>query len=147
MRTPASATALNLLTLLIGIAIGFSLHGNVQEAAHAQATASPTVSQQISPTVTATPQQVEEVAPTITFGSAGTGLLLAHEVAADNVVVRGFDLLKLHENTLNYLSRQFGANQVALQQIIESSRAPKVYRLKAPAQEKPKEQRKEEKKP
>jgi hypothetical protein len=125
----------NFLTLLVGIAIGFSLSswhiagGKVL----AQAALQPS-------------QEIEEISPTITFGSAATALLLAHEVAADRVIVNGIDLLKLHENTLNYLASQPLANRAQIERIAAEARATKVYRLKPPPSAAPSQKGKEEKK-
>jgi hypothetical protein len=87
---------------------------------------------QTSDSVSAHVQKVEEITPTMTAGSIGGYLVLAHTMQSDEAVVGGLDLLKLHLNTLNYLSRQLGANQIELQNIVSNSRAEKVYTIKSP---------------
>jgi len=119
---------LNLVTLVIGLAIGFIFGTSYSGRVYAQAN-----------------QKIEEITPGVTTGSFAAALILAHEINADSVVVQGFDILKLHQNTLNYLSRQPLANQVEIQRIIDESKAEKVYHMKAPqapVQQKPKEEKK-----
>jgi hypothetical protein len=48
--------------------------------------------------------QVEEITPNLSSGSAAFGTLLAGRIASDEIAVRGIDLIKLHENTLNLLA-------------------------------------------
>lgn len=83
-------------------------------------------------------QQVEQITPGVTTGTFGAGLILAHQIQSDGLVVNGYDLLKLHQNTLNYLATQIGANQAALQAIIANSKAEKVYTVKVPSPPSPK---------
>lgn len=56
--------------------------------------------------------------------------MLAHEIQADGLVVNGCDLLRMHQNTLNYLANQIGANKTALQAIVDGSKADKLYTIK-----------------
>jgi hypothetical protein len=124
----AIGTMLNVATLLIGLACGFYLGTLHSETAHAQA----------SP-------QIEEVTPTIMFGSGGTNLLLAHEVYADRVVVNGFDIMIMNEGIINYLNTRIGAERPDLQRVIDDSRAQKMYRIKTPEQPKPPEKKEQPK--
>jgi hypothetical protein len=115
---------LNSATLLVGLLVGFFLGTSYSGRVHAE-----------------TAQQVQEVSPGITTGTFGAGLILAHEIQSDSLVVNGYDLLKMHQNTLNYLATQFGANTGAIQNIITISKADKLYTLKTPSTPKPQEKK------
>ena len=104
---------LNSATLLIGLLTGFFLGTSYSGRVHAQ-----------------TAPQLQEITPGITSGSFGAALVLAHEIQSDSLVVNGYDLLKMHQNTLNYLSRQLGANAADLQSVINNSKADKLYTIK-----------------
>jgi hypothetical protein len=112
----------NLITLVIGLSIGFVAgmsyqpHANVQ----AQAVAPPT-------------PNIEEVAPTMTVGSIGTNLMLAHEVDADQLVVNGYDVMKLQQGVINYLASRVGAEGADFQNIVNSARPATVHRIKLQA--------------
>lgn len=73
----AAATAINLVTLLVGIAIGFLLAHYPPGGVFAQ-----------------TPPQVEEVFVGATFPAAAFGTVLAGRIATDEIAVRGVDLVK-----------------------------------------------------
>jgi hypothetical protein len=110
-----------LATLAVGIAIGFAcgtLYHPYQEV-RAQAVPPPTPS-------------FTDVTPGITVGSMGTNLLLAHEIAADSLVVNGYDMLKLQQGLINYMASRPLAETADFQNIINSSRATTVYRYKPP---------------
>ena len=78
-------------------------------------------------------QNIVPISPGVTTGTFGAGLILAHEIQSDSLVVNGYDLLKINQNTLNYLSTQLGANPAGLQSIITNSKADKLYTVKNPA--------------
>jgi hypothetical protein len=110
LRAPGKVVTLT--TLVIGIAIGFSagiLYRPRQEV-QAQAVTAP------SPTI-------QEVFPGMVTGSFGANLILAHEIAADDIVVNGFDLLKMQQNILNYLASRPLAERADIQNLINASRA------------------------
>ena len=81
-------------------------------------------------------QEVEEITPTMTVGSAGIGTVLAGRIATDQIMVRGIDLIKLHENTLNLLREKGIVSLSDLNRIVDNSRPEKVLRMKAPEQKK-----------
>ena len=81
--------------------------------------------------------QIQEITPGVTTGTFGAGLILAHEIQSDSLVVNGYDILKINQNTLNYLATQAGANPIVLQGIISNSRADKLYTIKPPATSEP----------
>jgi hypothetical protein len=118
---------LNLVTLLIGLSMGFFLGTSYSGHVYAQQ-----LKQQVK-------QQVEEIVPGVTAPSFAAAVILGHEINADSMVVRGYDLLKLHQNTLNFLGDMYPLNRAQIQQIIETSLADKVYHMKSPEQPKPKE--------
>jgi hypothetical protein len=107
----------NFLTLAVGIAIGFTVARTRPKRVYAAGT-----------------QKVQEITPGVTTGSFGAGLILAHEIQADRLVVNGYDLLKMHQNTLNYLLKHLpGADRNALQSVVEDSKVSVLYRVKPPA--------------
>jgi hypothetical protein len=110
---------INLVTLVIGLTVGFLL-GNISRTdVRAQAVSAPV-------------PQIEDVAPTMTVGSLGTNLALAHEVDADKIVVNGIDLLRFDQNVIEYLSRRPGAESADLQNLVNASRATVIHRITAP---------------
>lgn len=111
VRTYVAVSATNLLFLGIGSALGFYLSGSPVRAQSSQA--------------------VEEIAPGLTTGSFAAHTILASRIATDSIQVRGYDLVKLHENTLNLIaSRHFAPAEA--QAVIEKSKADPVLRIKAP---------------
>jgi hypothetical protein len=111
----AAAAAVNLLTLFVGISIGLLLAHYEPGRAFAQPT----------------PQQFEEITPGLTSGTAAFGTLLAGRIAADEMTVRGIDLVKLHENTLGLLASKHSLfTQLEVQGVIEKSKATKPLRMK-----------------
>src|SRR5713226_5562996 len=84
-------SVVNLATLCIGLALGFVFGAMRTTSVKAQLVPAPP------------PQQVEEVTPGISAGSAAFGTLLAGRLATDEISVRGFDPIKFDENLLNLL--------------------------------------------
>jgi hypothetical protein len=120
VRQYATVSAINLSFLILGFVLGHEFY-------------MPKVQAQSPPqTVLGAAPQVVPVSPGVTTGSFGAGLILAHEIQSDSLVVNGYDLLKLHQNTLNYLGTLLGANSVAIQTLIENSKATKLYTIKPP---------------
>lgn len=111
---------LTLVTLSTGIAIGFVCGAMYHPGQEVRAQA-----------IIPQPPTVQEVSPTMTAGSIGTGLLLAHTVASDQLLVNGYDVLKMQQNMLNYLANQPLAERAAIQNIINASVSPTVYRYKS----------------
>lgn len=117
-------SVVNLLTLIVGLTLGFLVGTAHSTPVHAQAT-----------------QQIIPIQPQVIAPSLGTNLLLAHEIQTDSIVANGYDLLKMHQLTLNYLANQLGANTAAIQDIVNKSKADKLYTLKPPAASKPQEKK------
>jgi hypothetical protein len=110
-------TIANFLTLLIGLVIGFAFGGYYADKHR----------------VWAQEQKVEEITPIMTVGSAAIGTILAGRIATDDIMVKGTDLVKLLENTLNLLgSKPLLFNKSELQAVLDQSRAAIVLRMKQP---------------
>jgi hypothetical protein len=109
----------SLATLALGLVLGFA--GGVmyhpQQQVQAQAVAAPT-------------QNVQEISPGVTTGTFGANLILAHEIATDHLIVNGFDVMLMQQNILNYLASRPSAERADIQNVINASRAPTVYRIK-----------------
>jgi hypothetical protein len=116
----------NLATLIIGLTFGF-VFGSMRTM---------TVKAQLaSPQST---QQVEEVSPGISAGSAAFGTLLAGRLATDEINVKGFDPIKFDENLLNLLgSKILLFNRDELQSVVDRSKSDKILRMKQPEAPKP----------
>ena len=126
----AIGVTINFVTLLVGLTIGFlagtsNLSERVVLAQSAETQDKP---------------EVEEISPGLTTGTIGVHTLLAGRIATDSIMVKGIDLIKLHENTLNLLLRRKYVTISELNTVLEQSRADTVLRMKLP------EQKKEEKK-
>ena len=107
----------SLAILAVGLAIGFA-GGVMYRPQQVQAQA-------------ATPSpNIQEVSPGVTTGTFGANLILAHEVATDRVIINGYDLMKMQQNILNYLASRPFAEKADIENIIKSSQADTVYRLK-----------------
>jgi hypothetical protein len=114
---------LNLVTLVLGIGIGFGAATMYLGRVHAQTTDQTTA------------QKIEEVTPNISSGSAAFGTLLAGRFAADEVASHGIDLYKLQINVLNVLaSKPLYFSQGELQSAIDGAVVPKILKLKLPQQ-------------
>jgi hypothetical protein len=109
----------NLITLVIGLSIGFVGGMSYQPRSKVEAQA-----------VTPTSPNIQDVSPTMTVGSIGTNLLLAHEVDADQVVINGYDVMKLQQGVINYLSTRPGAEGADFTNIVNSARATTLHRIK-----------------
>jgi hypothetical protein len=112
----------NLITLVIGLSIGFVAGMSYQPHAKVQA-------QAVSPP---TPDY-QDVTPNMTIGSIGTNLLMAHEVDTDQLVINGYDVMKLQQGVINYLANRLGAESADFQNIVNSARPSTLHRLKLQA--------------
>jgi hypothetical protein len=82
-------------------------------------------------------ENVEEITPLISGGSAAFGTLLAGRIAADQIMVKGIDVGKLQENIINLLANKpFVASQAELQAAVNNARVTPL-RMKAPEPAKP----------
>jgi hypothetical protein len=79
-----------------------------------------------------TKQDVEEITPMISSPSAAFQTLLAGRIAADQVMVKGVDIVKLQENLINLLAtKPFVASQAEFQAAIDKARVTPL-RMKSP---------------
>jgi len=72
----------------------------------------------------------ECVSPGMTIGAGGFYQVLAHQVAADQVLNQGIDLLKLHENTLNLLRSKNIASPAEIQKVVDDAKVARPLRLR-----------------
>jgi hypothetical protein len=68
-----------------------------------------------------------KVQPQMTAGTVAIFLTLSHHIQSDELVVNGFDMLKLQQNELNLLARFVPVKDV--QAAIEDSRASQLYQV------------------
>lgn len=135
----ALASFINLLTLLIGIAIGIILAPHLERPARASQVPVPqgsavqeapaSTAGTSAPISTGSPEQIQ---PTFTAGSEGIYLVLAHHIQADELVVNGIDLMKLQEGELELLSKSLGVTQQDIQRIVAQSRNTHLYQVATP---------------
>jgi hypothetical protein len=112
-------SVINLVTLLVGLAMGFVWGSYKTSKVYAQGMSGPAI---------------EEISPGISAGTAAFGTLLAGREAVDQIAVGGLDLMKLHQNTLNLLgSKPLMFSQAEIQAVIDHSHAEKILRMKQPA--------------
>ena len=122
----ALASLANLMTLAIGIAIGLILAPHVQTTVQAQAASQQKTEQ---PQSVSSGPTIKKIMPTMTAPQIGTALLLAHEIQTDRLVVNGYDIMQLHEQELNLMSRLLGMNSFQIQQAIARARASDLYTI------------------
>jgi hypothetical protein len=73
----------------------------------------------------------ECISPGITSGTAAFNQLLAHQIAGDQVMVQGIDILKLQEGTLNLIrSRNPLISLQELQKVVDDAKVSKPLRLR-----------------
>jgi|ERR1700678_44393 hypothetical protein len=111
----------NLLTLVIGLGIGFTAGVVYHPRQEVQA-------QTVQPPA----PTVKDVSPVMISPSIGTNLLLAHEIATDSLVVNGYDLLKMQQGIINYLASRPLAENADFLNIINNARSSTAYRIKPP---------------
>lgn len=125
------AAFFNAMTLVVGVLLGVALAPKIEKNAIAQ---QPTqISSQTAPTPACTPSAtVECVSPIMTVGSAGIGTLLANRIAADQLAVNGYDVLKLENNILNVMISKNLLTPDQAHKMAEDSRPDKLLRFQAP---------------
>jgi len=115
LRQYICASVINLAFLGMGMAIGFRHQSTPVYAA----TALPMPA-----------SEYEEITPIMTVGSAGIGTLLANRVAADQVMINGYDVLKLDEGILQLIQRKTSAANSELQSVVDSAKVARPLRAK-----------------
>jgi hypothetical protein len=120
----AVVSAINLAILLVGITLGVMLAPHIEKSADA---AEPQASQ-----MPAAPagQKLTPVRPSMTTGTIGIYLILAHHIQSDELVVNGYDLLKLQNSELQMLSRFVPAAEI--QRAVEDAKTGEMYTVAQP---------------
>lgn len=124
----AVVSAINLAILLVGLALGLLLAPHLEKAVHASVP-----NQALPQTAAPAPNAGDSVAilkttpiqPTMSAGSAAIYLVLAHQIQSDQLVVNGIDLLKLHQEELNLLSKFVPAQEI--NNAVSRSKATEVF--------------------
>jgi hypothetical protein len=143
-------SAINLAILLAGIILGIMIAPRLEKSAsaHGPQVSTPQAAPNGSTPAPAQQDQFEEVSPGMIVGTFGTDTLLAHRIAADQVMINGYDLLALQEGVLNLLKNKGMASYRDIDALVERAKVPKPLRLKIPStvQPTPPTQKPEEKK-
>ncbi len=136
-RAYLKVSAINLSFLMVGILIGppivnagRSIFGGV---AHAQAKDTPAA--KIDLAKSAAQESCDEshfecVTVGISSGSAAFGTILANRMASDQLMVNGFDPLKLHDATLKALQEKGILKAADVRVIVDAGRVAKPLRLR-----------------
>jgi hypothetical protein len=125
-RLYLKVSAINLCFLLAGILVWQVVSANTWQlhAAHAQ-------DQPASRNASAAPStDFEYVTPSITYGVGGFNQVIARQVAADEIMAQGVDLLKLHEATLNLLITKKVATVGEVQRVINGAKVERPLRIR-----------------
>jgi hypothetical protein len=136
----AVISAINLAILITGIVLGIMMAPHLETSASArepQAATPQTASANPTSSVPAQQDQYEEVAPAILIGSIGTETLLAHRIAADQLMVNGYDVLAMQEGVLNLLKNKGVGSYRDIDALVERAKVPKPLRVKMPAAAQP----------
>ena len=133
----AIVSAINLAILLVGIAIGVMLAPRIEKKASADDDHQAATQQRpVPPNDTVTAVKTTAVQPSLTTGTVGIYLVLSHHIQSDELVVNGYDLLKLQNGELQLLSRFVPPAEI--QKMVNDSKASELFTVSQPAQETPK---------
>jgi hypothetical protein len=72
----------------------------------------------------------ECVSPGISTGTAAFGTVLANRIASDQLMVNGYDPLKLHDATLSALQSKGILTALEVQRIVEAGKVAKPLRVR-----------------
>lgn len=132
---------INFVTLATGIAIGLIIAPRVEKTVRAKVegvqsapSSTPTVPNEGTQVAAGAPK-VTPITPMMTGGSIGVYLVLAHHVQSDELVVNGYDMLKLQQGELNLLSRFVPPAEIS--KIVDNAKATEIYTVKTPASTQP----------
>jgi|ERR1035437_340215 hypothetical protein len=138
-KTYFRVSAINLSFLLAGVLIGPPVVSTgryvFDTVIHAQAKENPDkppakVEASKSPPVPSCDEaHFECIAPGISTGAAAFGTVLANRIASDQLMVNGFDPLKLHDATLAKLQSKGLLSAAEVQQIVDSAKVAKPLRV------------------
>jgi len=126
----ATVSIINLSTLLLGIIIGIALAPKFE--GHVSAQQSGVAASCVSNART------ECITPVLTVPSAGVGKLLANQIAADQLTVNGYDLLKLNNNILDALVQNHLISVAQAQALVSVSHPDKQLRFQPTVPQPPK---------
>jgi len=134
-KTYLKVSGVNLIFLAAGLLIGPTVVRSISmlRVVHAQ---NDTPSQRAPAKIEqAKPPKCDEaryecVSPEMTSGAAGFGTVLANRIASDQLMVNGFDPLKLHDGTLSALQGKGILTASDVQRIVESAKVAKPLRLR-----------------
>jgi hypothetical protein len=139
INTYIKASLINLGFLVAGLMIGLILVPRIETIVHAApqaakdasvpqvpASSNPPVS---PPSPTAGPK-VTQVQPGMTTGTIGIYLILSHHLQTDELVVNGYDLLKLQNAELGLLSHF--VPQAEIKAAVESAKASEIFQVAQP---------------
>jgi len=131
-KTYLKISGINLIFLSVGILVGIALMSGVIPV-HAQVTDKATTKVERAPAAPI-PQcddsRFECVTPLMTASSAGFGTVLANRIASDQLMVNGFEPLKLHDATISTLQSKGYLTAGDVKEIVEAGRVKKPLRLK-----------------
>src|ERR1700674_4870610 len=131
------ASTLTLIAVLLGIVIGILIAPYVEKRTQANPvlqSAAPVqqpIAQAPQPAAPAPKApKINQVSPGLSAGTIGAYLFLAHHIQSDELVVNGFDVMKLQEVELELLSRFVPAD--ALQKAVDGARVGEIYQIGPP---------------
>jgi len=128
----AAISTKNLAALLVGIFLGITFAPHLEHKVSAAPPQLPTVSTQ-SPAPACVPSStVECVTPIMIISSAGIGTLLTNRIASDQVIVNGYDVLKLENNILNAMVKHKVITPQEAGDIASQSHPDKTLRFQPP---------------
>jgi hypothetical protein len=139
-KTYLKVTSVNLAFLLVGALIGppvvSTSHYLFDAVIHAQSKENPdkppakVEASKSSPASSCDDAHFECLAPSISTGTAAFGIVLANKIASDQLMVNGFEPLKLHDETLAMLQRKGILTAADVRQIVKAARVEKPLRVK-----------------
>jgi hypothetical protein len=135
LMTYVKVSLVNLLFLLIGVALGGVYFSSRIPIVYAyQAQQKPSLPTPILPGsdmyyAPGIQPHVELIGPSIQTNAAAFAVLLSNRVAADNVVVSGIDILRLHELTLELLRDKGIADTTTLHDIVVKAQTSTLLRI------------------
>lgn len=130
----ALTTLANLLTLVVGITIGLLLAPHIEKSVHATSAepqaATPGTTFSGAITQQSAEPKVTTVQPSMTTGTIGIYLILSHHIQSDELVVNGYDVMKLQNAELSLLSRFVPASEI--QAAVDGAKAGEVFTVAKP---------------
>jgi hypothetical protein len=128
----AVISAINLALLLVGIAVGVMLAPHIEKPASAASVQQSATPQQAASASSTTSGGVKltPVQPGMQVGTVAVYISLAHHIQSDELVVNGLNLLQLHQEEINLLSKFVPAQEIS--NAIARSKATELYTVGPP---------------